>query len=413
MDTEDGNPGAPAGSLTASELAALAAVPEPRIAELTRSGVLVPAKDGSYARSDIQRIEVASAYERAGIAVDLLAIAIQRGRMSFEFTDRIYPEASPPSGRTLVDLVAELGPAGDRLPDVLLAFGLSRATPDRPLTVADEIVLRAFVEAWSRPPLAADALVRAARILGDSTRRAARGSVDLFVEAVAMPPELTNRLTLEELRPRLFDPAIDVSKVLEPTLLWVLRQHLVQALNGANVEAMERALEIDGVRPRADRHPPAIAFVDLTGFTRLTDELGDAPALGHAERLAHLAADIAVAHGGTLVKQLGDGVMLVFDAPASAVAAALALRAAAAATDLPPLHTGIAAGPIIERDGDYFGRTVILASRLSGVAGPGEVVLEATAAAAAGDVPLVALGEHGLKGFATPVAAFRVDGPPD
>jgi adenylate cyclase len=255
--------------------------------------------------------------------------------------------------------------------------------------------------------------VRAARILGDSTRRAARGSVDLFVEAVAMPPELTNRLTLEELRPRLFDPAIDVSKVLEPTLLWVLRQHLVQALNGANVEAMERALEIDGVRPRADRHPPAIAFVDLTGFTRLTDELGDAPALGHAERLAHLAADIAVAHGGTLVKQLGDGVMLVFDAPASAVAAALALRAAAAATDLPPLHTGIAAGPIIERDGDYFGRTVILASRLSGVAGPGEVVLEATAAAAAGDVPLVALGEHGLKGFATPVAAFRVDGPPD
>jgi len=406
MDSDRRTPDARAGALAAAALAELAAVPEQRIADLTLSGVLVPDADGRYDRTDIQRIEVATAYERAGIPLDLLALAIRQGRMSFEFTDRIYPEASPPSGRTLGDLMAELGAAGERLPDVLLAFGLPRATAERPLTVADEQALRTFVAAWTANPLAPDALVRSARILGDTTRRAARGTVELFVEAVALPPEETNTLTLEQLGPRLFEPGIAVASMLEPTLLWVLRHHLVQALNSANVEAMEAQLALEGIRPKADRLPPAIVFADLTGFTRLTEELGDRPALDRAERLAHLAADVAVRHGGTLVKQLGDGVMLAFESSAEAVAAALALASASPAADLPQVHTGIAAGPVIERDGDYFGRTVILASRLSNVAGPGEIVLDAIAAAGVPEHRLEPLGERTLKGIAQPVQLF-------
>jgi len=409
MDTETPRPGRSHVPLSAADLATLAVVQQGRIAELTRSGVLVPDASGQYDRTDIQRIEVASAYERAGIPLELLAYAIQQGRMSFEFTDRVYPEASPLSGRTVADLMHELGPAGERLPDLLLAFGLPRASADRPLTLADEAALRAFVTAWTAAPLAPDALLRAARILGDATRRAARGSVELFVEAVALPPEVTTTLSLEQLGPRLFEPAIRVATVLEPTLLWILRQHLVQALNGANIEAMEAALELDGIRPRADRQPPAIVFADLTGYTRITEELGDRPALDHAERLGHLAAGIAVRHGGTFVKQLGDGVMLAFDEAQVAASAAIALRVEAATTKLPELHIGIAAGPVIERDGDFFGRTVILASRLSSVAGPGEIVLDPTAAAGLRSHDPAPLGEHSLKGIARPVEIFRLD----
>jgi adenylate cyclase len=155
-----------------------------------------------------------------------------------------------------------------------------------------------------------------------------------------------------------------------------------------------------------------MAFIDLAGFTRLTQELGDASAVSSATRLAELATDSARRHGGRLVKLLGDGVMLHFSTPADAIRASLEIVALLGAAGLPEAHVGIAAGPLIARDGDYFGHTVNLAARLSARATDGRVLVNDLVVEAVGDaadIRLTPAGEQELKGLSSPVAAWWAD----
>jgi adenylate cyclase len=392
--------------LTDADLARRAGTTPERIRDLVKIRVLRP-KDGSFGPGDVQRVQIVAAFEDRGIELDHIAQAIDQGRMSFEFTDRIYPEASSPTGRTFGDLMTELGERGALLPDVLLALGRPRPDSDTPLTESDEHVLRQFFDAWVTEPFVPEVALRAARLLGDASRRAAEGWVALFNDAIQIPNDERDAMRMEELRPRILEPAVRVAGVFEPMALWLLRHHMEQALNAANIESLERALESEGLRPRVDRETPAMVFADISGFTRLTEEHGDALAVGQAESLSRLALVVAAELGGRLVKQLGDGVMLAFGRSAAAVEASLRLMAAARSAGLPELHVGISAGPLIERDGDYFGRTVNLASRLSGIAGAGEIVLNEAGAHAAG-LPVAALGPTQLKGLSEPVPLFRL-----
>jgi adenylate cyclase len=394
-------------TLTEAELAAQAPASPERIRRLVEIGVLHPVAPGRFVPADLQRVRIAAAYEGGGIALEDIALSIAERRMSFEYTDRIYPEASPPSGRTIGDLAEELGITPEILADLFTALGLPRPTSDRAVTLADERILPDFVRAWTGEHDAIETAMRAARLMGDGTRRLVEGWVDLFSEAVALPPEESVGLSVEELRPRVMEPAVRIAQVLEPMAVWLLRRHLEQALNAQNVETMEHALELVGRRPRLPAHPPAIVFADVSGFTALTAEKGDETAARLATRLAHLATTVAATYDGRLVKQLGDGVMLAFPRVEAALDAARALVAAAASAALPPLHVGVSAGPVIERDGDYFGRTVNLASRLSSVAGPGEILVNETVAEVVGEEPLERLAAVELKGL-PPVVVLRL-----
>jgi len=178
-----------------------------------------------------------------------------------------------------------------------------------------------------------------------------------------------------------------------------------------NIAWLEDRLADLGVVPARPAVPPAVAFVDVAGFTRATEERGDEHALQVAMSLRDLADTAALRHGGRLVKLLGDGVLLRFADPPAAVAAVLDLRRDLAAAGLAS-HAGIHAGPLIEREGDLFGRTVNVAARLADLATTGEVlVTEAVVVALRPDdrAP-AALGEATLPGLAAPLAVFRLAG---
>jgi adenylate cyclase len=120
----------------------------------------------------------------------------------------------------------------------------------------------------------------------------------------------------------------------------------------------------------------AVGFADLAGYTTLSASL-DADAISTlVGRWEAVAYDTIAANGARVVKTIGDEVMYV-GLTLEAVAASLALRDAATAEGLPPLRIGLAAGPVISRDGDYFGPVVNLASRLTELAAPGEVLVPA------------------------------------
>ncbi len=113
-------------------------------------------------------------------------------------------------------------------------------------------------------------------------------------------------------------------------------------------------------------------------------------------------------HGGTRVKWLGDGVMVHFRDAASAVRATLEIVERAPAVGL-PAHAGIAAGPVVMQDGDYFGRTVNLASRIAGGATAGQTLVSQPVPEFA-DGEGLAFREVGLvrlKGFADPVTVYE------
>jgi adenylate cyclase len=172
------------------------------------------------------------------------------------------------------------------------------------------------------------------------------------------------------------------------------------------------ALERTGLQARVTR-PPAMSFVDLSRFTRLTDQRGDEAAAEMAGTLNELVQRSAHEHGGRVVKRLGDGVMLYFDRPGEALVSSLDMAERVPDAGLPQAHIGVDAGPVIVQDGDYFGSTVNVASRIAGYARAGEVLASDRAVEAAGDLPngiqTQSLGPVDLKGLAEPVPLERIE----
>jgi adenylate cyclase len=152
-----------------------------------------------------------------------------------------------------------------------------------------------------------------------------------------------------------------------------------------------------------------MCFLDLSGYTRLTEERGDEAAAEMAASLGGLVQRSAYDHGGRPVKWLGDGVMLYFTRPDGAVISALELADSVPAAGLLPAHTGIDAGPVIFQDGDYFGRTVNAAARIASHAGPGEVLVSDSVARSTQDptIRFAGVGRVELEGIPHPIQLHR------
>jgi class 3 adenylate cyclase len=170
------------------------------------------------------------------------------------------------------------------------------------------------------------------------------------------------------------------------------------------VEDVEAALERAGLYRRV-RRPPAVSFLDISGYTRLTEERGDEAAADLAARLATLVRGSAREHGGQPVKWLGDGVMFYFPNPGDSVVAALEMVEGVAAQALPPARVGAHAGPVVFQEGDYFGRTVNIAARIAEYARPGEVLVsqDVVDQADLDGVEFTGIGPIELKGLSEPL----------
>jgi adenylate cyclase len=155
-----------------------------------------------------------------------------------------------------------------------------------------------------------------------------------------------------------------------------------------------------------------IAFVDLAGFTALTEVHGDDAAVDLLDTFT-ASARVAVSRtGAELVKTIGDAVMLAAPDPRSGLLAVEQVFEAAYATDaFPEPRAGLHHGPVVARDSDYFGATVNLAARVAGRAGSGQAIGTAAIAAAAhaADLDTVPLGPARLRNVLEPVELFAIE----
>lgn len=151
-------------------------------------------------------------------------------------------------------------------------------------------------------------------------------------------------------------------------------------------------------------------FADLAGFTATTEAHGDEEAADLVEAFCGGVRGLLAAHGAEEVKSIGDALLLRCPEAAQAIALGLGIVNDVGATHgFPMVRVGMHTGTAVERGGDWFGSTVNLASRISGAAAGGEVLLSEATARAAGDLENVELYEHGRRTFknvAEPVVLF-------
>lgn len=153
------------------------------------------------------------------------------------------------------------------------------------------------------------------------------------------------------------------------------------------------------------------SFVDLAGYTAATSIHGDVAGADLAEKFAELAVHSA-GPDDRLVKSIGDEVMLVSASPVDALRMVSRLcRIAGAEADFPLLRAGLHRGPAEPRGNDFFGSSVNIAARVTGLAQPGELLVTATVVSAAEELEMtsVELGPRQLKNVLEPVDVFRVE----
>jgi adenylate cyclase len=271
----------------------------------------------------------------------------------------------------------------------------------------DDVTMLEVTDLFHGAGVGDDAILRLLAVYADSLRRIAKAEAE-FYEA-----NIERRLRagglgepqLIEFGTRFGDRVIGL---LEEVLVTVYRRHREHIWTEHAINHVEEALEGSGLEERVPR-PPAICFVDLTGYTQLTEERGDEVAAHVAGRLAALVNDISRSRGGRPVRWLGDGGMFQFPEPRTAVLAGLDMVQRAPAADLPPAHVGIHTGPVVFQDGDVYGRTVNLAARIAGYARAGQVVVSEDTARRSGadELRLEPLGPVELKGVARPLPLYQ------
>ena len=385
---------------TDEHLADLAGVALDRVRWFIDLGILEP-EPGGFRPPHVQLVRIFESLEDAGISLEDLAKLMAEGHWSNAWADMIFPNPTPYSDTTLAEIVDDLGLPRRFVERLYAAWQLPRPGWDDRIREDEARYLRTATMVY--------------RGIGDNEegtldnlRRIAETQAHFFREHVEDPLyasgiRMRDGIQIVAATGRQFiDATVDVLSML-------YTQHLEHYTFEDIVQNLELALEQSGLGQRRPKDPPAIAFLDLSGYTSLTEREGDRAATDLAAALAEAVDEAAARSLGRVVKLLGDGAMFHFRDPRDAITCGLDLVGEVPARGLPPARVGVNAGPVVFRDADYFGRTVNVAARVTDHAGPGEVLVTADVAerGAPDGVRLSDVGEVALKGLSAPVRLFR------
>ena len=387
------------------EVAERANVPEDFVRRLVAVGALDGGDAGLGAR-EVRRARLLRSWEAAGLSVDTIMALVGRGALSLAFLDAPVMATPERLERSYRQLAADRGVPVAFLQAVHQALGF--APPDPGARAGeDDLTMLEVAELFRGAGVRDDATLRLLATYADGVRRIAKAEADYYEAHIERPlrGRGLDEPQLIEFGTRLGDRVIGL---LERAIFMLYRRHREHVWTEHAINHVEEALERTGLQERVPQ-PPAICFVDLAGYTQLTEEHGDEVAANVAGRLAALVNDISRHRGDRPVRWLGDGGMFHFRESRTAVLAGLDMVERAPAADLPPAHVGIHTGPVISQDGDVYGRTVNLAARIAAYARAGQVVVSEQTAHRCGDqrLRLAPLGAVDLKGVAEPMPLYQ------
>jgi adenylate cyclase len=352
--------------------------------------------DGLEGEARAERLALLEHLAHEGAPLAELRRASATGTLMFLPADRVIVG----SERYTAAEVAEL--AGVDLEFLLRAqraMGLPIPEPDEAVYTDADLELSRMIHVGREAGISDEDNLELLRILGRGLSQAAESLRALPFKLVLEPGISESELAL-----RYAKAAAQLYPLLDPMLRNMLALHLRNATQSEVISAIERS----GGHPPGSREV-VVCFADLIGFTRLGEEVPPEELGRLALRLEALAGDVAEAPV-RLVKTIGDAAMLASPEPEPLLEAALNLIDAADAEgeDFPQLRAGAAVGRALPRAGDWFGRPVNLASRITGIARPGSVLAERELRESAKDAYCWSYaGERRLRGIREPVPLFR------
>jgi adenylate cyclase len=281
-------------------------------------------------------------------------------------------------------------------------MGLPRVDdPDAAVYIRADAEAAAFGQKFIELGFEPDQLVQITRMLAEGLSRAAE-----VMRYAALATVLEPSATELEIAKKSEALLREVAPMLGPMIQEMLRLQLRHLMETEAVNATERA---EGQRLPGARLV-TIAFADLVGFTRLGEVVQPEDLEQLAHRLADLAREVSVPPV-RFIKTIGDEVMLVSSDPVALLDAVMDLvDATDGADDFPSLRVGIATGMAVSRAGDWFGSPVNLASRVTGAARPGSILVSESAREAIGDDERFTwsfAGARRLKGIKSDVKLYR------
>jgi adenylate cyclase len=394
--------------LSVEELVDRSGATAQQLRRLVELGIITPTPQGRYRRSDIQRIRVVEALAEAGFAPDQLSQLIATGAYDLDWASVVFPEPTGQLTTTLEHAIAATGLPEDLAGRLYDAWELPRPQPGQALRADEDELLQLAAPALAAFGRDETSLLAMHRQLGESLRRLAESQVRLFhtrVEQQLGAEGEPDRAWADDLN----QVAAWLMASLERAVVLLYRRHFEHYVLDVTVLRAEAALERAGLARRRPDRPPAIAFLDLSGYTKLTEERGDRAAAELAARLVEIVHELAHRHGGRPVKLLGDGVMFHFPEPAQAVRCGLELVDRIPRVGLPQARVGLHSGPVVFQDGDYFGRIVNIAARITDYARPGEILVSDQVVADVDRLEAVRfepVGPVSLKGLSAPITLF-------
>jgi len=366
--------------LSLAEVASRAGVEDAYVRRLAELGALEGQGDG-YGEQDVHRVALLHAWEVAGLAPESILMAVRQGELSFSFLETpgwVLPGRPDATYRGLSE---QQGVPLSLILGLHEAIGFQPPGPEERVRHQDELAMVELARTILEAGVSEAAVRRTFHLYADNLRRLATAEAELY------RAEVEARLRQEGMTETdLMRSGSQLGHLTAPlvhrTLLGIYERHRQHVWTEISIAHAEAALERAGLYQRVSR-PPAICFVDLTGYTRLTEQQGDQVAARLAASLAAVVEDISQRHGGKPVRWLGDGGMFLFKEPTAGMVAAVEMVDSAPGAGLPPTHIGIHAGPVVSQDGDVFGRTVNIAARIAARAGGGEVLTSVANAASA------------------------------
>jgi adenylate cyclase len=364
------------------------------------AGGVVPVRRGRWTAAAAAQARVVARMRERGHSLEDLRRAGREGRLSFGLAEDLFPR--PPEQVTVDDVARETGLEPELIERILVILGTPRER-DRVLNPEDVEALRhcARVLAAGFPLVAFLQLVR---VYVQSLRRIADAEVRL-THLYVHEPLIRDGVPELEMAEQLGDLAADVLPLAAPLTEYLHTRYLRFFLEQDVVGHMESEL---GISSDMGQVPVALCFIDLTGFTRYTEEEGDLEALDVVETFVE-TVEATLPPEATIVKTIGDEVMVVSPDPSTLTEWAVEILERFPRRPRP--RVGIHWGKAVYRDGDYFGTQVNLAHRVVNRAHAGELLATDTVVEAIegrDGLRFEPIGQVTLKGFPEPAELFLI-----
>jgi adenylate cyclase len=382
--------------LSTAEAARRVGVSPGTLRRWAEAGVVPQASDG-WDEAALGQARLVARLRSRGHTLGEIAQATGEGRLAFGSIEQLLQ--TPGGDYTIDDAARETGLDPALIQRLQTAMGFSPAALER--LSEDDLQLLRYVAAVLAAGLPLVALLQLARVYGQALAQIADAEVRLF-HLYVHEPLMRDGVPGIEISEEMRGLSGELLPLASPIMEHIHRRFMAYFVEQDVIGHMEtdpagEALELGRVRV-------AIAFADLAGYTRLTEEVGEEEAVGAVERFVELV-ELTLPDDARVIKTIGDEVMVVGSDASSLVDWAVGFQQLSTERPLPRI--GLHWGETIYRDGDYFGREVNQAHRVAARAAGGEVVVTRPVVEASGPhLEFERIGEVSLKGFTEPTELF-------